>query len=146
MARLAIYASHSTNAWQRFTRRSSRTTPCRSGTASIRSASINKTNGITQRRWLALCNRELAAFATERVGKGWMTELTDLKGLEKYANDVNSLRQLQAIKKEKKNQLILYVLSTKSNHQDSSHHKLFALRSLSFLLFQPEHQKGIQLR
>ena len=32
-------------------------------------------------------------------------ELTDLKGLEKYANDVNSLRQLQAIKKEKKNQI-----------------------------------------
>ena len=109
MARLAIYASHSTN-----------------GVAKIHTEIIkndalpewyrlyperfnNKTNGITQRRWLALCNRELAAFATERVGKGWMTELTDLKGLEKYANDVNSLRQLQAIKKEKKNQLAAYM-------------------------------------
>ena len=109
MARLAIYASHSTN-----------------GVAKIHTEIIkrdalpewyrlyperfqNKTNGITQRRWLALCNRELAAFATDRVGSGWLTDLTQLKGLEKYAGDKNSLRQLQAIKKEKKNQLAAYV-------------------------------------
>ena len=109
MARLAIYASHSTNGVAKI------------HTEIIKSDALpewyrlyperfnNKTNGITQRRWLALCNRELAAFASNRVGKGWLKELTDLKGLEKYANDVNSLRQLQAIKKEKKNQLAAYV-------------------------------------
>ena len=36
----------------------------------------NKTNGITQRRWLGLCNPELSDFITERVGDGWLKDLT----------------------------------------------------------------------
>ena len=40
----------------------------------------NKTNGITQRRWLALCNRELSALLTELLGSDdWMTDLDKLK-------------------------------------------------------------------
>src|SRR5574344_252572 len=45
----------------------------------------NKTNGITQRRWLMLANPELCAFITKRIGHGWETNLSKLTGLVKYA-------------------------------------------------------------
>ena len=41
----------------------------------------NKTNGITQRRWLALCNPGLSKFITDRIGDGWITNLDELKKL-----------------------------------------------------------------
>lgn len=69
----------------------------------------NKTNGITQRRWLGLCNPEFASFISERIGSGWLTNLDELKKLIPYAGDINSLRQFMVIKKEKKNQLAHYV-------------------------------------
>ena len=77
--------------------------------ASIRNALNNKTNGITQRRWLALCNPELSRFITDRIGSGWVTDLDQLKKLEPYAGDVNSLRQFADIKKRKKEELARYV-------------------------------------
>lgn len=43
----------------------------------------NKTNGITQRRWLCDSNPELSKFITERIGHGWEKDLSKLKGLEK---------------------------------------------------------------
>ncbi|MTK10906.1 MAG: glycogen/starch/alpha-glucan phosphorylase, partial [Clostridiaceae bacterium] len=49
---------------------------------------LNKTNGITPRRWLALCNKELSAFITELLGSdNWITDLSELKDLEKYIDD-----------------------------------------------------------
>jgi len=72
----------------------------------------NKTNGITQRRWLALCNRELSAFITELLGNdGWLTELSNLKELEKFADDDSVLERFMAIKSEKKKQLSEFILS-----------------------------------
>ncbi|MGN0686826.1 MAG: glycogen/starch/alpha-glucan phosphorylase [Oscillospiraceae bacterium] len=70
----------------------------------------NKTNGITQRRWLALCNSELSALITELLGDdGWITDLDRLKGLEKYADDESVLRRFIDIKHEKKVQLAQYI-------------------------------------
>ncbi len=70
----------------------------------------NKTNGITQRRWLALCNRELSALITELLGsEEWVTNLDLLKNLEKYANDDAVLNRFIAIKQEKKIQLAEYI-------------------------------------
>ncbi len=65
----------------------------------------NKTNGITQRRWLLDSNPELAAFITKRIGHGWEKNLTLLKGLEKYADDDASLEELMAIKLRNKQAL-----------------------------------------
>ena len=66
----------------------------------------NKTNGITQRRWLALCNRPLSAFITELLGNDdWMTNLDKLKELEKYADDEKIINRFINIKKENKVQL-----------------------------------------
>ncbi len=70
----------------------------------------NKTNGITQRRWLALCNRPLAGLITDLLGDdGWITDLDRLRELEKYAEDECVLEQFIAIKKENKRRLRAYI-------------------------------------
>ena len=70
----------------------------------------NKTNGITQRRWLLLCNKELSALITELLGSNeWVTDLDKLKELEKYADDEKVLNRFIEIKETKKKQLVEYV-------------------------------------
>jgi starch phosphorylase len=70
----------------------------------------NKTNGITQRRWLLLCNKELSALITELLGSDeWVTDLDKLKELEKYADDENILNRFISIKETKKKQLVEYI-------------------------------------
>lgn len=70
----------------------------------------NKTNGITQRRWLALCNKELSALITRLLGDdAWITDLDRLKQLAKYADDEAVLREFINIKKTKKQQLADFI-------------------------------------
>ena len=70
----------------------------------------NKTNGITQRRWLLLCNKELSEFITELLGNtDWITDLDRLKELEKYADDEDVLNRFIEIKETKKKQLVEYI-------------------------------------
>ncbi|MBQ9859064.1 MAG: glycogen/starch/alpha-glucan phosphorylase [Clostridia bacterium] len=67
---------------------------------------VNVTNGITQRRWLALANRPLSNLLTELLGdEGWVTDLTRLRQLESYAEDPSVLRRFIAIKRENKTRL-----------------------------------------
>ncbi len=70
----------------------------------------NKTNGITQRRWLALCNSELSGLVTELLGsKKWVTDLDELKKLKKYADDTEILQRFIAIKQNNKQRLADFV-------------------------------------
>ena len=70
----------------------------------------NKTNGITQRRWLALCNQELSALITELLGdNSWVTDLDKLQALKKYADDEEVLRRFIDIKHTKKHQLADFI-------------------------------------
>lgn len=70
----------------------------------------NKTNGITQRRWLALCNKELSGLITELLGNNsWITNLDKLRELSKYADDDDVIDRFIAIKKTKKKQLADYI-------------------------------------
>ena len=70
----------------------------------------NVTNGITQRRWLALCNPELSSLATRLTGTdAWMTDLSKLKGLMPFADDAAALDEFTAVKDEKKRQLSEYI-------------------------------------
>ena len=70
----------------------------------------NKTNGITQRRWLALCNTELSKLITELLGsKRWITNLNELKKLEKYADDTEILQKFIAIKQNNKQRLADFI-------------------------------------
>ena len=70
----------------------------------------NKTNGITQRRWLALCNPELSAMITKLLGNAdWVKDLDQLKKLAKFADDENVLREFMAVKEAKKHQLADFI-------------------------------------
>ncbi len=70
----------------------------------------NKTNGITQRRWLALCNRELSSFITELLGNdNWITDLSELKKLESFAKDKSVLQRFIDIKQNNKQILCDFV-------------------------------------
>ena len=62
----------------------------------------NKTNGVTPRRWLLKANPKLAALITEKIGDGWITDLDQLRGLEKFAGDKKFRERVRAIKRENK--------------------------------------------
>ncbi len=62
----------------------------------------NKTNGVSFRRWLEVCNPTLSAFITERIGEGWKTDTGALSRLAGFAEDKESLNQLLAIKAKNK--------------------------------------------
>ena len=68
----------------------------------------NKTNGITQRRWLGLCNPELSAFITERIGPGWLKDMSKMEKLDEYIN-ADSVKEFNKIKYQKKKQLAAYI-------------------------------------
>jgi starch phosphorylase len=70
----------------------------------------NITNGITQRRWLMLCNKELSSLITELLGNDkWMTDLCRLKELERFAKDDGVLDRFADIKLKKHIQLAQYI-------------------------------------
>ena len=62
----------------------------------------NKTNGITPRRWLLKANPGLAGLITEKIGDAWITDLSELKKLEKFADDRGFQQRAMAIKRENK--------------------------------------------
>lgn len=69
----------------------------------------NKTNGVTPRRWLLMSNPKLANLITDKVGKNWVKQLTDLKGLEAYVDDPNFKQQWLEVKQANKEQLARYI-------------------------------------
>lgn len=66
---------------------------------------INVTNGITPRRWLLHANTALANAISDKIGKGWITNLTDLTQLEKFLDDKTFVNEFSKIKKINKEQL-----------------------------------------
>lgn len=70
---------------------------------------VNVTNGVTPRRWLLACNPELAAAITNRIGSGWVTDLDQLRGLEKYADDPEFQTEVRAIKRANKQRLATWL-------------------------------------
>lgn len=71
----------------------------------------NKTNGITQRRFLRLCNPKLSELITDLLGsEEWITDLSKLKKLEKFADNKDVLDRFMDIKKENKKTLSNYIL------------------------------------
>ena len=69
----------------------------------------NKTNGITQRRWLLSCNRELAGFLSETIGDGFKKDADKLEKLLEFADDERVLDRLAEIKMNRKKELAAYV-------------------------------------
>lgn len=69
----------------------------------------NKTNGITQRRFLLHGNPLLAEWVTKKVGSGWITDLPQIKGIAKYADDANAQQEFMEIKYQNKLRLTRYI-------------------------------------
>ena len=109
MAELAVYSTHATN-----------------GVAALHSEILkndlfsdwyaiyperfqNKTNGITQRRWLGLCNPELTQLITDTIGSGFETDLDRLRNLIPHIDDT-LCRKFIDVKQEKKKQLCAEIL------------------------------------
>ena len=65
----------------------------------------NKTNGVTQRRWLAACNHELAELISEKIGSGWITDLVQLEGLAAFADDAEFQLAWRRVKQNNKERL-----------------------------------------
>lgn len=78
----------------------------------------NKTNGITQRRWLLSANPRLAAFITKKIGHGWEKDLSKLRELEKFADDKETLQELLNIKQENKKDLAEFLKTSQNEFLD----------------------------
>ena len=70
----------------------------------------NKTNGITQRRFLLHGNPLLAKWVTDHIGPDWITDLPQLKKLAVYADDDKALQEFMNIKYQNKVRLAKYIL------------------------------------
>ena len=69
----------------------------------------NKTNGVTQRRWLAHCNPLLRNLLNETIGDRWQNDLTEIEKLSPHASDAGFRERWRAIKQQNKLQLAEYV-------------------------------------
>ena len=69
----------------------------------------NKTNGVTQRRWLAAANPDLARLLNERIGRGWVTRLDELRGLAAHAEDPGFQARWREVKRTNKVRLAALV-------------------------------------
>ncbi len=79
----------------------------------------NKTNGITQRRWLALCNPELSDLLTELLGdESWKTDLSQLKKLEHFVSDDAIMERVSQIKMNNHRRLADYIWKKDRIHVD----------------------------
>lgn len=69
----------------------------------------NKTNGVTQRRWIREANPRLSALISEHVGTSWLSDLYQLRELEKFASDASFVERWREVKWRNKKDLIRHV-------------------------------------
>jgi starch phosphorylase len=72
----------------------------------------NKTNGITPRRWLRLCNKGLSDLVSASIGDGWVTDLDQLRRLVPLADDLPLHERWQAVKLENKRRLAALIAAS----------------------------------
>jgi starch phosphorylase len=70
---------------------------------------VNVTNGVTPRRWLSVCNPDLAALITESIGDAWMKDASQLRALEKFAENPEFQQRFRAIKHSHKASLVAII-------------------------------------
>lgn len=110
MAKLAIYSSQYVNGVAKIHTEILKNTALREWYELFPERFQNKTNGITPRRWLALCNPKLSALITELLGNdGWTTDLSQLSKLRQYADDRAVLNRFEQIKHANKQELADYI-------------------------------------
>ena len=109
MANVAIYAGHKVNGVAALHTEILKENTFRDWYEAYPERFLNVTNGITPRRWLALCNPELASLITDTIGDGWQDRLERLSELASYADDAAFRARFKEIKHSKKAQLSEYI-------------------------------------
>lgn len=112
MAWLAIYGSHKVNGVAALHTEILKNKELKDWYELYPEKFLNKTNGITQRRWLLQSNPQLASLITELIGDAWITDLSELKKLEAYLDDEKVLKRILDIKHEKKVELTEFLKRT----------------------------------
>ena len=70
---------------------------------------FNKTNGVTPRRWILLSNPRLSKLYTDKIGRGWLTDLNELRQLESFTEDPEFRKEWQEIKLSNKQNLARHI-------------------------------------
>ena len=109
MANMAICAGHSVNAVAKLHTEILKNQELHDFYEMFPEKFNNKTNGITQRRFLAHANPLLADWATKKVGAGWITDLTKLSKLNAYADSPVAQQEFAEIKRANKVRLAKYI-------------------------------------
>ena len=112
MANLAIVGSHSTNGVAAIHTQLLRTTTVKDLAVIFPERFNNKTNGVTPRRWLRLCNLPLASTITDAIGDGWITDLSELSRLKPLADDASFRSAVLGAQRECKTQFAAWLKST----------------------------------
>ena len=110
MAHLAIAAGYSVNGVARLHTEILKNQELKDFYEMVPEKFNNKTNGITQRRFLLHANPLLADWITEHIGPDWITDLPQLKKLAVYADDEKALQEFMNIKFKNKERLAKYIL------------------------------------
>ncbi|HKN24554.1 MAG TPA: glycogen/starch/alpha-glucan phosphorylase [Candidatus Acidoferrum sp.] len=112
MANLAIVGSHSTNGVAAIHSLLLRTTTVKDLALIFPERFNNKTNGVTPRRWLRLCNPPLARTITDAIGDGWITDLSQLSRLKPLADDASFRDAILKAQSEAKTQFAAWLKAT----------------------------------
>src|SRR5271165_1712327 len=104
MANLAVVGSHSTNGVAQIHSNLLRETTLKDLAEIFPERFNNKTNGVTPRRWLQLCNPELSQLITNAIGDAWIRNLNELDKLKAFASDSGFLADFLMAKRNAKRQ------------------------------------------
>ena len=102
MANLAVVGSHSTNGVAEIHSSLLRQTTLKDLAEIFPERFNNKTNGVTPRRWLQLCNPELSELITDAIGDGWIKNLDELGQLSAFTDDPGFLGNFRKAKRDSK--------------------------------------------
>ena len=126
MAHLAIVAGYSVNGVARLHTEILKNQELKDFYEMIPEKFNNKTNGITQRRFLAHGNPLLADWVTDKIGPDWITDLSQLSKLKVYADDEKALQEFMTIKFKNKERLAKYILE--HNGVEVDPHSIFDIQ------------------
>jgi starch phosphorylase len=104
MANLAVVGSHSTNGVASIHSNLLRETTLKDLAEIFPERFNNKTNGVTPRRWLLLCNPGLSRLITDAIGEGWITDLSQLSKLKVFTADRGFRDEFRKTKRDAKRQ------------------------------------------
>ena len=120
MAHLAIVGSHATNGVSQLHTELLKSTLAPDFAALWPERFSNKTNGVSPRRWLLKANPGLSALLTRTVGEGWITDLEQVRPVEKLAGDRGFQQEFMEVKRRNKERLAREVFNTLGITLDTS--------------------------